>query len=100
VALFTARARAAGAAGMLSFQLCVEGDNRGALKLFFRRAGAFIDSTEHVGLLLASHAAIAYALRSVTPQDEPDGRDPAVHRPGPRNPHGTPQAPASGLSLN
>ena len=58
---FTARALEAGAAGMLSFQLYVEGDNLGALNLFSRRPGAFDDQSEHVGLLFASHAAIAYA---------------------------------------
>lgn len=58
---FTARACQAGAAGMLSFQLYVEGDNLGALNLFSRRPWAFNDESEHVGLLFASHAAIAYA---------------------------------------
>lgn len=59
--LFTAGALAFGAAGMLSFQLFVEGENLGALNLFSRRAGAFNDESEHVGLLFASHAAVAYA---------------------------------------
>jgi hypothetical protein len=58
---FTAAALEAGAAGMLSFQLYVEGDNLGALNLFSRRAGAFNDASEHVGLLFAAHAAVAYA---------------------------------------
>ena len=58
---FTKRALQAGAAGMLSFQLYVEGDNLGALNLYARTAGAFDDESEHVGLLFASHAAIAYA---------------------------------------
>lgn len=57
----TERALAAGAAGMLSFQLYVEGDNLGALNLYSRRANAIDDESEHVGLLFASHAAIAYA---------------------------------------
>ncbi len=57
---FTERALQAGAAGMLSFQLYVEGDNLGALNLYSRQAGAFDDESEHVGLLFASHAAIAY----------------------------------------
>jgi len=59
--LFTARALEAGAASMLSFQLYVEGDNLGALNLFSRTAGSFTDHSEHVGLMVASHAAIAYA---------------------------------------
>lgn len=58
---FAARAHEAGAAGMLSCQLYVEGDNLGALNLFSRRSGAFDDESEHVGLLFAAHAAIAYA---------------------------------------
>jgi hypothetical protein len=58
---FTAAAVEAGAAGMLSFQLYVEGDNLGALNLFSRRAGAFDDESEHIGLLFAAHAAVAFA---------------------------------------
>ncbi len=58
---FTQAALEAGAAGMLSFQLYVEGDNLGALNLFSRHAGAFDDESEHVGLLFAAHAAVAYA---------------------------------------
>ena len=57
---FTDRALQAGAAGMLSFQLYVEGDDLGALNLYSERAGAFDDESEHVGLLFASHAAVAY----------------------------------------
>ncbi len=44
---------------MLSFQLYVEGDNLGALNLYSRQPGSFDDESEHVGLLFASHAAIA-----------------------------------------
>ena len=51
----------AGAAGMLAFQLYVEGDNLGALNPYSRQPGTFDDESEHVGLLFASHAAIAYA---------------------------------------
>jgi GAF domain-containing protein len=58
--LFAPRAAAAGAAGMLSIQLYVEGDDIGALNLYSRRAGAFTDESEHVGLLFAAHAATAY----------------------------------------
>ncbi len=58
---FATRAHEAGAGGMLSIQLYVEGDNLGALNLFSLRPGAFDDESEHVGLLFASHAAIAYA---------------------------------------
>jgi transcriptional regulator with GAF, ATPase, and Fis domain len=58
---FTAKALAAGAAGMLSMQLYVEGDNLGALNLVARQPWAFDDESEHIGLLFAAHAAIAYA---------------------------------------
>jgi hypothetical protein len=50
---FAKRASEAGAASMLSLQLYVEGDNLGALNLY--------DESEQVGLLFASHAAVAYA---------------------------------------
>ena len=58
---FAARALEAGAGSMLSFQLYVEGDNLGALNLYNREAGAFDDESEHVGLLFATHAAVAFA---------------------------------------
>lgn len=58
---FSEAALEAGAAGMLSLQLYVEGDNLGALNLFSRSADAFDDESEHVGLLFAAHAAVAYA---------------------------------------
>ena len=59
--LFCEAALAAGAAGMLSIQLFVEDDNLGALNLFSRTAGALNDESEHVGLMFAAHAAVAYA---------------------------------------
>lgn len=58
---FSARAAAAGAGSMLSFQLFVTGDNLGALNLVGRAAHAFTDESEYVGLLVASHAAVAFA---------------------------------------
>lgn len=58
---FSPRALAAGAAGMLSFQLYVEDDDLGALNLFSRVAGAFDDESEHVGRMFAAHAAIAFS---------------------------------------
>lgn len=58
---FSREAAALGAASMLSFQLYVEGDNLGALNLYGRNPNAFNDESEQVGLLLASHAAIAFA---------------------------------------
>lgn len=58
---FARAAFEAGAGSMLSFQLYVQGDNLGALNLYAREAGAFDDESEHVGLLFASHAAVAFA---------------------------------------
>jgi hypothetical protein len=58
---FAARAAEAGAASMLSIQLWVEGDNLGALNLYSRRVDAFDHESEQVGLLFASHAAVAFA---------------------------------------
>ena len=50
-----------GVASMLCFQLFVDEDDLGALNLLARRPGAFTDESERVGLLFASHAAIAVA---------------------------------------
>jgi GAF domain-containing protein len=58
---FSARALELGAASMLSFQLYVEGDKLGALNLYSRHPNSFDDDSEHIGLLFASHAAIAFA---------------------------------------
>ncbi|MBG6223901.1 transcriptional regulator with GAF, ATPase, and Fis domain [Arthrobacter sp. CAN_A2] len=59
--LFARRATEAGARGMLSIQLWVKGDDLGALNLYSYRANAFTDESENVGLLVASHAAVAFA---------------------------------------
>jgi transcriptional regulator with GAF, ATPase, and Fis domain len=58
---FAAVAAGLGAASMLCFQLYVEDDNIGALNLYARRPRAFDEQSEHIGLLFAAHAAIAYA---------------------------------------
>ena len=58
---FARRASETGAVSMLSLQLFVEGDNLGALNLYSRSPDAFTDESEQIGLLFASHAAIAYA---------------------------------------
>ncbi|WP_197029142.1 GAF and ANTAR domain-containing protein [Blastococcus sp. URHD0036] len=58
---FATRAAALGAGSMLCFQLYVEDDNIGALNLYAGRAHAFDEASEHIGLLFAAHAAIAYA---------------------------------------
>lgn len=59
--LFAPLALEAGAAGMLSCQLFVDGDDLGALNLFSRTAGGLDEESEHIGLLFAAHAAVAYA---------------------------------------
>lgn len=61
MARFSAAAVELGALGMMCFQLYVEGDDLGALNLFARKAFAFDDESEHIGLLFASHAAVAYS---------------------------------------
>jgi GAF domain-containing protein len=57
---FAARAAELGAGSMLSFQLFVAEDNVGALNLYSRSPHAFGEESDHVGLLVAAHAAIAY----------------------------------------
>ncbi len=55
---FTRRALDLGVRSMLSFRLFADGD-LGALNLFSRAAHSFDDESLHVGLLFATHAAIA-----------------------------------------
>jgi transcriptional regulator with GAF, ATPase, and Fis domain len=56
---FAPIAVAEGVLSMLSFQLFVERDSMGSLDVYADRVDAFDKSAENVGLLLASHAAIA-----------------------------------------
>lgn len=58
---FCARAAERGMGSMLSLQLFVDGDDLGALNLHSEAVNAFDDDSEHVGLLFASHAAVAMA---------------------------------------
>jgi transcriptional regulator with GAF, ATPase, and Fis domain len=58
---FTARVVELGVGSMLSFQLYVEQDNLGALNLYSGDTDAFTDESEQVGLLFATHAAVAMA---------------------------------------
>lgn len=58
---FSSGALELGAASMLAFQLFVEGDNLGALNLYSRKAHAFDEESEHIGLLVAAHAAVVFA---------------------------------------
>lgn len=57
--LFASRAAAEGVKSMLAFQLFVRDHELGALNLYSVRIGAFDAHDEAVGLLLASHAAVA-----------------------------------------
>ena len=56
---FTGRTAELGVRSMLSFQLYVQQDHLGALNLYSEHKNAFDDDSEHVGLLFASHAAVA-----------------------------------------
>lgn len=58
---FSSRAFDAGTGSMLAFQLYVDGDSLGALNLYSTSARSFDEESEHIGLLFASHAAVAYA---------------------------------------
>ena len=58
---FVERAGALGVGSMLSLQLYVEGDDLGALNLLSERPHSFDEESEQVGLLFASHAAVAMA---------------------------------------
>ncbi len=46
---------------MLCYQLFVEGGQLGGLNLYARTPGAFDDESQEIGLMLASHAAVALA---------------------------------------
>ena len=55
------RAAERGVGSMLCLQLFAHEDTLGALDLLAHEKAAFTDESEHIGLLLASHAAIAVA---------------------------------------
>jgi transcriptional regulator with GAF, ATPase, and Fis domain len=58
---FSRRALDLGVRSMVSFQLYVVEDNLGALNLYSGDTDAFDDESENIGLLFASHAAVAMA---------------------------------------
>jgi hypothetical protein len=58
---FAQRAWDLGAKSMLSFQLFVEGDNLGALNVYGNDVEVFDEECEQIGLLVAAHAAVAFA---------------------------------------
>jgi GAF domain-containing protein len=59
--MFTRAAQELGIASMLSIQLYMREGNLGALNLYSPMPHAFDDESEQVGLLLATHAAVAMA---------------------------------------
>lgn len=56
---FANRAADLGVLSMLAFQLYVQHEDMGALNLYSRQPNAFDSADENIGLLFASHAAIA-----------------------------------------
>lgn len=58
---FAARASGLGVGSMLSFQLFVSDNTLGGLNLYSADAEAFDDDSKQIGLLFASHAAVAFA---------------------------------------
>lgn len=58
---FAPAAAAAGAQSSLSFQLWVEKDNLGALNIYGATPHAFDAESEEIGVLVAAHAAVAFA---------------------------------------
>jgi transcriptional regulator with GAF, ATPase, and Fis domain len=58
---FAPAALAAGATSMLAFQLYTDGDVLGALNVYGAEFGAFTAESEEIGLLVAAHAAVAFA---------------------------------------
>jgi GAF domain-containing protein len=58
---FAQAASALGVGSMLCFQLFVEGDHLGAMNMYSLTPGAFDDESVDIGLLFASHAAVALA---------------------------------------
>ena len=58
---FAREAPRLGVRSMMCFQLFVAGDQLGALNMYARTPGAFDEESEEIGLLFASHAAVALA---------------------------------------
>lgn len=58
---FAPRAAELGALSVLAFPMFVKDDSLSALNLYASEPDAFTDESEHVGRLLAAHAAIAYS---------------------------------------
>jgi GAF domain-containing protein len=58
---FARQAADLGVRSMMCFQLFVSGDQLGALNMYSRTRSAFDDESQDIGLLFASHAAVALA---------------------------------------
>jgi GAF domain-containing protein len=58
---FARQAAGLGVNSMMCFQLFVTGDQLGALNMYSRTRSAFDDESQDIGLLFASHAAVALA---------------------------------------
>jgi transcriptional regulator with GAF, ATPase, and Fis domain len=58
---YTPEARKLGIGSMMGFMLYTEADNLGALNMYSPHPNAFTQRSEHVGWLLASHAAVAFS---------------------------------------
>ena len=58
---FAAAAAEAGAKSLLAFQLYINGEDLGALNVYGAEAGVFTAEAEEIGLLVAAHAAVAFA---------------------------------------
>ncbi len=58
---FAAEATSLGVGSMLCFPLSVEGDRMGALNLYAQEPHSFDEEAQDIGLMLASHAAVALA---------------------------------------
>ncbi|WP_433870344.1 putative bifunctional diguanylate cyclase/phosphodiesterase [Saccharopolyspora sp. CA-218241] len=61
---YTPRARELGIGSMMGFLLFTESDNLGALNFYSSRPNAFTERSEHVGLVFAAHAAVAFSSAS------------------------------------
>ncbi|HEV7627472.1 MAG TPA: GAF and ANTAR domain-containing protein, partial [Streptomyces sp.] len=58
---YAPQARELGVGSMMGFLLYTEEDNLGALDLYSSKPNGFTKQSEHVGWLLASHAAVAFS---------------------------------------
>ncbi|KAB1139490.1 GAF and ANTAR domain-containing protein [Streptomyces luteolifulvus] len=67
---YAPRAHALGVGSMMGFLLFTEEEDLGALDLYSRKPGAFTQASELAGLLLASHAAVAFSAARTHAQME------------------------------